>query len=51
MSRNYVTKQELKAYVEKLKMDLYKQNHYDYSYNLAHRYLNKVLDKLEEYRD
>lgn len=51
MSRNYVTKQELKAHVHKLKMELYHHHEHDYAAVLANMYLNKVLDKLEEYRD
>lgn len=51
MSRNYITKQELKAHVQKLKLDLYHHHENDYAAVLAHLYLNKVLDKLEEYRD
>ena len=53
MSRNHVTKLELVPFLHKLKHELYAE---EYRYgvherDLAHRYLNKVLDKLEEYRE
>lgn len=52
MSRNSVTKVDLVPFLHKLKHQLYAEEH-NYGPNerdLAHRYLNKVLDKLEEYR-
>jgi len=52
MSRNSVTKVDLVPYLHKLKHRLYAEEH-NYSVNereLAHRYLNYVLDRLEEYR-
>lgn len=52
MSKNNITKDELKVYLEKLKGQLYEEQ---ISYTsdpkaLANKYLNKVLDKLQEYR-
>lgn len=49
MSKNQITKDEIKVQVEKLKTELYNDNTYERK-DLAHKYLNKVLDKIEEYR-
>ena len=49
MSKNQITKEEIKVQVEKLKTELYNEQTYE-SKELAHKYLNKVLDKIEEYR-
>ena len=49
MSKNQITKDEIKVQVEKLKTELYNYNTYE-GKDLAHKYLNKVLDKIEEYR-
>jgi hypothetical protein len=49
MSKNQITKKEIKVQVEKLKTELYNEQTYE-SKELAHKYLNKVLDKIEEYR-
>ena len=49
MSKNHITKDEIKFQVEKLKTELYNDNTYE-GKDLAHKYLNKVLDKIEEYR-
>lgn len=49
MPRGQLTKEEIKYQVEKLKTELYNETTYDGKY-LAHKYLNKVLDKIEEYR-
>ena len=49
MSKNQITKEEIKVSVEKLKTELYNEQTYD-GKDLAHKYLNKVLDKIEEYR-
>ena len=49
MSKNQITKDEIKVQVEKLKTELYNEQTYD-GKALAHKYLNKVLDKIEEYR-
>lgn len=51
MPRNNLTKEEMRVQVEKLKTELYKE-HIDWttdSKSLAHKYLNKVLDKISEY--
>jgi hypothetical protein len=49
MSKNQITKNEIKVQVEKLKTELYNEKTLG-SKDLAHKYLNKVLDKIEEYR-
>jgi CRISPR/Cas system CSM-associated protein Csm2 small subunit len=49
MSKNQITKEEIKVSVEKLKTELYNEKTYD-GKNLAHKYLNRVLDKISEYR-
>jgi hypothetical protein len=49
MSKNQITKNEIKVHVEKLKTELYNEQTSE-SKDIAHRYLNKVLDKIEEYR-
>lgn len=52
MSRNTLTKEEIKNYVIKLKNRLHNE---DFSYtsdpkSLAHKYLNQVLDRIDEFR-
>jgi CRISPR/Cas system CSM-associated protein Csm2 small subunit len=49
MSKNQITKEEIKVQVEKLKTELYNEQTYD-GKELAHKYLNKVLDKIAEYQ-
>jgi hypothetical protein len=49
MSKNQITKDEIKVQVEKLKTELYNEKTYD-NKDLAHKYLNRVLDKISEYR-
>jgi hypothetical protein len=49
MSKNQITKDEIKVSVEKLKTELYNEQTYE-GKDLAHKYLNKVLDKIAEYR-
>ena len=52
MPRNALTKEELRNYVLKLKSKLFDEDSklvID-SKDLAHKYLNMVLDKIEEYR-
>jgi hypothetical protein len=53
MPRNYLTKDEMRVQVLKLKNELDKEwmnkTEYDPKW-LAHHYLNKVLDKIGEYR-
>ena len=48
MSKNQITKDEIKVQVEKLKTELYNEQTSE-SKDLAHKYLNKVLDKIGEY--
>ena len=53
MPRNHLTKDIMKYEVLKLKSDLDKEWMNNYGVDpkwLAHQYLNKVLDKIEEYR-
>ena len=49
MSKNQITTNEIKVQIEKLKTELYNEQTLD-SKDLAHKYLNKVLDKIAEYR-
>ena len=49
MSKNQITKEEIKVQVEKLKTELY-NDQISEGKDLAHKYLNKVLDKIAEYR-
>jgi len=49
MSKNQITKDEIKVQVEKLKSELYNEQTLE-SKDLAHKYLNRVLDKISEYR-
>jgi hypothetical protein len=49
MSKNQITKDEIKVQVEKLKTELYNEQTSE-GKTLAHKYLNKVLDKIAEYR-
>lgn len=52
MSKNQLTKDEMKVFVLKIKRDLYNEHmrpEMDMK-GLAHMYLNKVLDKIDEYR-
>lgn len=51
MPRNHLTKDEMRVQLEKLKTELYKE---EITWTsdpkaLAHKYLNKVLDKICEY--
>jgi hypothetical protein len=52
MPRNQLTKDQIKNEVLKIKQDLYKEHirHDMDMKGLANRYLDKVLDKIEEYR-
>jgi hypothetical protein len=52
MPRNQLTRDEVKARIERLKNDLHYEEHRydDEARGLAHKYLNKVLDLLDEYR-
>jgi CRISPR/Cas system CSM-associated protein Csm2 small subunit len=49
MSKNQITKEEIKVQVEKLKTELYNEQTSE-GRDLAHEYLNRVLDKISEYR-
>jgi hypothetical protein len=51
MPRNEFSKEEIKCHVDKLKNKLYNE-HVDYGSDpkeLANKYLNQVLDKIQEY--
>jgi hypothetical protein len=52
MPKNQISKEELKVRVLKLKDQLYKEHiRYDTDIKgLAHKYLNDVLDIIDEYR-
>jgi hypothetical protein len=47
MSRNQVSIEEIRVFVEKLKNEVSRDNTCKYC---ADKYLNRVLDKLREYR-
>jgi hypothetical protein len=49
MSKNQITTNEIKVQVEKLKTELYNEQTSEEK-DLAHKYLNRVLDKISEYR-
>ena len=49
MSKNRITKEEIKVQVEKLKTELYNEQTSEGT-DLAHKYLNRVLDEISEYR-
>jgi hypothetical protein len=52
MPKNQITKEELKVRVLKLKNNLYKEHirHDTDMKGLANKYLNEVLDIIDEYR-
>jgi hypothetical protein len=52
MPRNYINKEIAKMEVLKLKRDIDSENvgYFNDPKELAHKYLNKILDKLDEYR-
>ena len=50
MPRNQLNKDELKVHILKLKSQIDSDEGYPGEKEIAHKYLNKVLDKLEEYR-
>jgi len=51
MPRNELSKEEIRCHVEKLKEQLYKEQigYTSDPKGLAHKYLNQVLDKIQEY--
>lgn len=51
MPRNFLSKQEMKIRVLKLKNSLYEERRPEHDKELAHKYLNQILDILEEYRE
>ena len=50
MPKNTMTKDEMKCRVLKLKDMLFKECKTESEKNLAHEYLNRVLDIIDEYR-
>jgi hypothetical protein len=50
MPRNQITKNDLKCHIMKLKCQVDQDEGYPGEKEIAHKYLNKVLDKIEEYR-
>ena len=50
MSKNKISKEELKVRVLKLKNELYREGYSEGVSHLANKYLNKVLDIIDEYR-
>jgi hypothetical protein len=50
MPSNRLTRDEMKCRVLKLKNELYEENTYPSYKDLADKYLNRVLDIIEEYR-
>lgn len=49
MPRGILTKVDMETYLYKLKQELLNENTH-HSKELANKYLNKVLDKLKEFR-
>jgi len=51
MPRNEFSKEEIRCHVEKLKIELYNEKigYTSDPKGLAHKYLNQVLDKIQEY--
>ena len=50
MPRGQLTKEELKVHILKLKSQIDSDKGYPGEKAIAHKYLNMVLDKIEEYR-
>lgn len=52
MSKNQITKDEIKCFIEKLKKELHEDQTYYCSdpKTLASKYLDKVLEKITQYR-
>jgi len=50
MPRNQITKDELRVHILELKRQVDHDEGYPGEKAIAHKYLNKVLDKIEEYR-
>ena len=50
MPRNQITKDELRVHILKLKRQVDHDEGYPGEKEIAHKYLNKVLDKINEYR-
>ena len=50
MPRNQIKKQEIRARILKLKHQIFEESCLDCEKELAHKYLNAVLNIIEEYR-
>jgi len=50
MPRGNISKDEIKTYILKLKYQVDSDEGYPGEKAIAHKYLNRVLDKVEEYR-
>ena len=50
MPRGEINKEEMKCYILKLKHQVDHDEGYPGEKQIAHHYLNKVLDKIDEYR-
>tara|TARA_R100000005_G_C4921233_1_gene154409 strand:- start:571 stop:726 length:156 start_codon:yes stop_codon:yes gene_type:complete len=50
MPRGQLNKDELKCHILKLKYQIDSDEGYPGEKEIAHKYLNKVLNKIEEYR-
>jgi len=50
MPKNQINKDELKVRVLKLKNELYQEGYSEGVSHLANKYLNKVIDIIDEYR-
>lgn len=52
MPKNYLTKEEIRAFVleQKIKLDYEPIKHTSDPKSLAHKYMNIILDRIEEYR-
>lgn len=50
MPRGQINKDEIKCYILKLKHQVDQDTAYPGEKDIAHKYLNMVLDKLDEYR-
>jgi hypothetical protein len=53
MSKNQLSRDEIRCWVQKLKHELYSEQPNNYIKDpkqIAHRYLERVLNKIDEYR-
>ena len=50
MPRNQLNKDEIKCFVLKLKDELYREKYTEGMTFITHKYLDKILSKIDEYR-